>query len=150
MTDATILSTLGVLNAGEMTAARAARRRAARTDVKAVADLLLSDHAQMQGVLDSVGKIGNIVPHPGARAEALENQMRAERDRLEQLVGRQFDRAYAEAMVRSHEDALAEANRLANLTRDAGLRGAILRAIPLLQVHLDTARALQHRVEDAS
>ena len=146
MTDANILSTLGVLNGAEMTEARVARRRANNGSVKGLADLLLSDHAQMQSGLDSLAKAKNIVPAAGPRAQALQTETKSERERLEQLTGAEFDRAYVQAQVKAHEEAIAEANRLAGVAQDGDLRAAIQRALPKLQTHLDSARAVEQRL----
>ena len=64
-------------------------------------------------------------------------------DRLSQLNGAAFDRAYAEAMVKDHQEDVAEFQKEANGGHNSGHSGTLARATaPTLQNHLKMAREL--------
>jgi predicted outer membrane protein len=62
------------------------------------------------------------------------------------LSGAAFDKAYVDAQVTGHQDALAFLQRAENSAQNADLKKLISSAIPDVQKHLDRAKSLQSKV----
>ena len=115
--------------------AQLAAQRAARPEVKALAQSIVQDHEQTYASLRQMAQTGSAtVAEP--------DQLRTERDRLSQLSGEQFDREYLTEMIADHEravTALEEASR----SGDAQVRQWAGTALPQVRRHLQEAKRLQ-------
>ena len=140
MSDAAIAGTVAAINASEMDAARLARTRASRPDVRAFAAQIERDHAMLQ---DSV-----LAGAPDAQsyrtldAAAIRARGQSLLDTLASLSGSAFDLAYLDAQVTDHQMALQSLIAWQSDARDAGLRSRLRTARPVVQAHYDHALAL--------
>lgn len=71
-------------------------------------------------------------------------------DRLSQLAGAEFNRAYAEDMVKDHRQDLLAFQREANHGKDEVIRGFASETIPMIQQHLNQAKEMLKAVSQAS
>jgi putative membrane protein len=138
------LSLIGLTNGGEIAASKIAREKATGADVRAFAKQMVADHEAMQQEADDVASKDNITPQPPAQAD----QKRAASDQLIQQLnstakGTGFDRAYVDAQVQAHQQALADLQQLQTSVDNADVKALIEKAIPKVQDHLARAQQLQ-------
>lgn len=71
-------------------------------------------------------------------------------DRLSKLSGADFDRAYAQDMVKDHQQDLQAFEREANRGNDAAIRGFASETVPMIQQHLEQAKEMLKTVSPTS
>jgi len=71
-------------------------------------------------------------------------------DRLSKLSGADFDQAYAQDMVKDHQQDLRDFQREANHGNNDVIRGFASETVPMIQQHLDQAKAMLKTVSPAS
>ena len=71
-------------------------------------------------------------------------------DRLSKLSGADFDRAYAQDMVKDHQQDLQAFQREANRGNDAAIRGFASQTVPMIQQHLEQAKEMLKTVSPSS
>jgi putative membrane protein len=71
-------------------------------------------------------------------------------DRLSKLSGADFDRAYAEDMVKDHQQDLQAFQREANRGNDAAIRGFASETVPMIRQHLVQAKEMLKTVSPTS
>jgi putative membrane protein len=70
--------------------------------------------------------------------------------KLSKLSGAEFDKAYANEMVKDHEKDVAEFQKEAMSGNDPSLREFASKTLPTLQSHLQQAREMQRTVQASS
>jgi putative membrane protein len=128
------------LNASETRLAELAQRRAADAEVKRYAAELHRDHTSAGTELAQLAE-GREWGGPGS-PDDLEAEALAGLDRAQ---GPEFDQAFLDAMIASHEKALSSFRAAAASASDAGLRAFAAAHLPTLQNHLERARTLKTR-----
>jgi len=83
----------------------------------------------------------------GAKLQAV---ARSSYNKLRNLSGADFDRAYADAMVKDHEQDIAAFEREAKSGKDPGVRQFAQDTLPTLREHPKLAQAMQKRVGGAA
>jgi putative membrane protein len=71
-------------------------------------------------------------------------------DRLSKLSGADFDRAYAQDMVKDHQQDLQVFDREAKRGKDAAIRGFASETVPMIQQHLEQAKEMLKTVSPTS
>ncbi|HKN74982.1 MAG TPA: DUF4142 domain-containing protein [Candidatus Acidoferrum sp.] len=71
-------------------------------------------------------------------------------DRLSKLTGADFDQAYAQDMVKDHQQDLRDFQREANYGNDDAIREFASATVPMIQQHLDQAKDMLKAVLPAS
>jgi putative membrane protein len=71
-------------------------------------------------------------------------------DRLSKLSGADFDRAYAQEMVKDHQQDLRDFQREANRGNDDVIRGFASETVPMIQQHLEQAKEMLKTVSPPS
>ena len=71
------------------------------------------------------------------------------RDRLAKLTGAEFDKAYANEMVKDHKKDVADFRREAKSAKDADLKAWAGKTLPTLEEHLKQAQDMQAQVKSA-
>jgi putative membrane protein len=71
-------------------------------------------------------------------------------DRLSKLSGADFDRAFAQDMVKYHQHDLQAFDREANRGKDAAIRGFASETVPMIQQHLEQAKEMLKTVSPTS
>lgn len=79
----------------------------------------------------------------------LDSKHRQLRDRLAKLNGADFDRAYANEMVKDHKKDVADFKREANGAKDPDLKSWAGKTLPTLEDHLKQAQDMQAQVKSA-
>ena len=112
-------------------------KKAKNTDVKAFAEMLVTDHtganAQLAGLAKTKGVELSAVLDP-AHAETIQ--------KLEQRGGDDFDKAFLAECVSGHKKCIKNFEECAESTKDADLKKWVGTMIPVLKAHLEKAEVL--------
>lgn len=147
MTDQQVFAMLSASNAAEIAAAQLAVDSATSADVKAFAQTMLTDHRAMNEQAHQAAQQAGIVSRPG---ETTENVVESSRDIASELRGKargaEFDRAFMEAMVTSHEETLERMERALQGAQAPALRDHLTQGRTKVQAHLERARAIRQQL----
>jgi putative membrane protein len=120
----------------EVDLGRLAEQNASNPKVKQFGARMVKDHTRLKAELGSVAKsIGLTVP------AALSADQQAEYANLSKLSGTKFDKAYMDLMVKDHTGDLAAFQKEEGVTQNPKLKGAVAKAIPIIQEHLNMAKS---------
>jgi putative membrane protein len=120
----------------EVQAAQLAQQKGKDQKVKDFAQQMITDHTAANDKLTSLAQQkGVTVP------SELEAKDQKEVDRLGQLDGKKFDRAYLKAEVRDHQEMLSLLQKEAKSGKDPDLKSFAQDTIPTVQKHLDMAQS---------
>jgi putative membrane protein len=109
--------------------------------VKAFGQRMVDDHSKAGDKLkDVASQEGMTLPTGVSKAD------QREYDRLSKLSGKDFDQAYALAMVKDHVNDIAEFKKEAMSGGDPGLKQFATDTLPTLQDHLKQAREMARTV----
>jgi putative membrane protein len=112
--------------------------------VKAFGTRMVAEHTKAGDDLKEAAKEENI----GLPAD-LTAKDQATYDRLSKLSGAEFDQAYAQDMVKDHQQDLRDFQREANHGNDDVIRGFASETVPMIQQHLDQAKEMLKAVSPA-
>jgi len=121
----------------EVAAGKVAESNGQSASVKTFGKRMVADHSKAGDELKKVAdKNGITVP-----TEPSSDQQQTGK-RLEGLKGTEFDKAYADQMVKDHEDAVTLFTNEASSGSNADLKAFAKKTLPTLQQHLKMAHAL--------
>jgi putative membrane protein len=109
--------------------------------VKEFGQRMVTDHAKANEELKKIASRTNI-----ALPDTLTASDQSLYDRLSQLSGSAFDRAYARAMVKDHEDDVAAFQRESMEGKNTAVKEFATETVPTLKSHLQQAREMQKAV----
>ena len=112
--------------------------------VKAFGTRMVAEHTKAGDELKEAAKEENI----GLPMD-LTAKDQATYDRLSKLSGAEFDQAYAQDMVKDHQQDLRDFQREANHGNDDVVRGFASETVPMIQQHLDQAKEMLKAVSPA-
>ena len=125
----------------EVKLGRLAQQKGQSEKVKAFGERMAMDHGKAGGDLKQAAE------KSGIRLPAGMNRKDQEVcQRLAKLEGPAFDQAYAEAMVKDHEEDVAAFEREAAGGQDPSIKDFARRTLPTLQEHLRLAREMARAV----
>jgi putative membrane protein len=113
--------------------------------VKAFGTRMVAEHTKAGDDLKEAAKEENI----GLPTD-LSAKEQATCDRLSKLSGADFDQAYAQGMVKDHQQDLRDFQREANHGNDDVIRDFATATVPMIQQHLDQAKEMLKAVLPAS
>jgi len=117
-------------------------RRATSADVKQFGQRMVTDHTQAnQELMKMAMKEGLSVPRE------LDQMHRDAIDKLSQLQGAEFDRAYMNHMLKDHEEGVALFEKEMRNGKDAGLKAFAEKTLPTLKQHLQMARTISESLK---
>lgn len=142
--DATFVLKAGAGNLAEINVNMLALRQTGVAEVRKIAQQMLADHRKANEELNRIA-LGS-----GMKiAQTMEEKHRAVVNKLSGLRGIEFDRAYAEAMVKSHEKAKALYEAQARGGQNKALRGYAEKTLPVIEHHLKMVQDLAGRIPAA-
>jgi putative membrane protein len=132
-------------NAAEIAMAEVAQERASNDNVKHYAKHLQQEHELATERLQQIAQKKNVdVPNEP-------NRMHKEQtNRLSQLQGAEFDKAYIDAQVKAHQQAIRVFEQQAKSAQDAEIRQYAQMHLPTLREHLEQAQLLQKQTAGLS
>jgi putative membrane protein len=142
--DADFLVFAADVGAFEIEAANIAAKNSQNARVKEFAAMMVKDHTMLgESVKTLAGKKNVTLP------TALSNDMQTERNKLDSLKGRNFDKEYCDANVKGHEQAVTEFQKVASGTGSysAEVTQMANTALPILKEHKQHADMLQSSIE---
>lgn len=146
--DAEVLSRLHHINQLEIQAGKLAADKGQLQQVKSYGQMLQKDHAKADQDLTAFAKQHKIdVREPKALSDA-DRQDLADMDQLPQKLGNSgdFDRAFADAMLQGHSDAIAMIE-MAQKSAKADVKGFYGKLLPTLRHHRDQAADIVATIE---
>ena len=133
--DAAFLQDAGQAAEAEIALASLAQKQAADARVKALADVLKRDQEAARTELQKLAKLKK------AELTAMTVAQLAVHNRLEKLTGKDFDRAWAEAIVELHRETRGLFSR-ASRSADADVKAFATLQAKVLEEHLKQAKQL--------
>jgi putative membrane protein len=121
----------------EIQLAKLAATHAQNADVKQFAQHMIHDHQQAAEQIQTVAKEQAITLPDHPKLDSKHQQLM---ERLSNLKGQEFDRAYMTAMVQDHEEDLQKFQQQAKESKDSAVRQLASKMVPTLQQHLTMAQ----------
>lgn len=116
----------------EVTLGKIAAEKGASQEIKDFGNQMVKDHSKANDQLKEVaGKMSVEVP---AKMDAKHEAMVA---KLSRMSGAAFDQAYAKAMVKDHEEDVAEFQAADRKVKNADLKKFIENTVPVMKEHLE-------------
>jgi putative membrane protein len=116
----------------EVALGKLAQTKATNPQVKSFADMMVTDHSKVNDELAAIAKAKNITLPAAPDAD---HQKKL--DDLSKLSGKDFDKAYVDAMVDGHKKTLDLMNMAAKDCKDSELKAFAAKTAPVVQTHLD-------------
>ncbi len=129
----------------EVELSQIAKDKAQSAQVKQFAERMVTDHGKANDELKSLAQSKNIM-----LPTDLDASHKAAKDRLSELSGAQFDRAYMQQMVSDHEKVVSEFKKESQEGRDSEIKAWAAKTLPTLQEHLQMAQAANRGVVGTS
>ena len=126
----------------EVELGRMAATKAQNAAVKSFGRRMVTDHTKAGNKLKALAKRKGL-----SLSTEMDTTQREEVQRLSQLKGAEFDRAYMEMMVSDHEKDVAEFEMQANSGTDKDLKMFAAQTLPTLKVHLQLAKDTAAKVK---
>jgi len=134
-------------------ATMASERASSSADVKSFAQRLA--HTKANQELTELASRKGLDTTTSTRAKSdndcgKDNKDQAMMDRISNLSGENFDRAFIGYQVRHHQHEVKEFERMAAQAKDPDVRAFAARTVPVLKEHLEQARSISGRVGAAT
>jgi putative membrane protein len=143
LTDQQFVTQASAAGLAEVNLARMALEQSNNADVKKFAQHLIDNHTKANTELNSLADKHRILP-----AQSMDAQHQQLMQRLGQLRGEAFDRAFVDAMVKDHKDAISLFERESKDGQDKDLKKFASDTLSTLKDHLSMAeKAAGHEKE---
>lgn len=140
--DAEFATKAAVGGMAEVELGKLALTKATNTQLKEFAKMMVSDHGKANDELMLIAKQKNITL-PAAVDEDHQKKM----NELDKKSGKDFDKAYAEAMVDGHEKTLKLMQDEAKDGKDAEIKAFASKTAPVVQTHLDMINKINNSMK---
>lgn len=118
----------------EVQMGKLAEKNGHSADVKKFGKKMVSDHTKANKELMALAKKKNL-----KLPTAMTSEQQATYDKLAAMKGADFDSAYMDAMVKDHDEDVADFKKEADGGQDADLKAWAGKTLPVLQTHDDMA-----------
>jgi len=106
--------------------------------VKDFGGMMVKDHTAANDELKNLAGQKNVT-----LPATVSNDHQRKIDDLNKKSGRDFDKAYMDAMVDGHQSTVNDFEKASKNTKDADVKAWIDKTLPTLKMHLDSARAIK-------
>ena len=127
----TFATTAGPANLFEIQSSQLALKQTQTSDVTAFAQRMITDHTKAGQDMDAALKSDNIA----APAPALTQDQQQQMSQLQGLKGQDFDKAYIQAQVKAHDDAVNLFQNYSQSGPDGALKTFATKTLPVLKTH---------------
>ena len=139
-TDAQIAAIAHAANQGDILKSQLAKKISKNKKVRAFANLMIKDHTALDGEAQKLG----ISPEDNDTSRSLQQGAQEALDKLQSQKGKEFDVAYVDNEVSSHQKVLQSIDdTLIPNAKDAGLKALLQKAREKVAHHLEMAQKLQ-------
>lgn len=122
------------VQAGQLAASNGSNDR-----VKAFGNMMVQDHTNANNQLKALASSKNVtIP------DSMDAKHRAHVDMLRKKTGKDFDKAYMNMMVMDHNEDVSKFQMESKHATDADVKSFATATLPVLQKHLDSAKAINH------
>jgi putative membrane protein len=147
LSDAEVLGVALAANDGELQMAELATRKATRDDVKQFAALMKNHHGAALAKGKQLEARTKLTNAESDLSSYLKNDTTATLKDLREMEGKAFDRAYVDASVKAHRDALSAIdNRLSPSASNGEVKAMVTEMRRTVADHLTKAEELQKKV----
>lgn len=126
----------------EVALGKLAQQKAVNAQVKNFADMMVTDHTKANDELTAIAKEKNITLPATVDAD---HQKKMED--LSKLSGKDFDKAYVDAMVDGHKKTLDLMQNAAKNCSDTTLKAFAAKTAPVVQMHLDAIKKIHDAIK---
>lgn len=144
MTDSEVAAIVQTANEGEVMHGQTAASRATNAEVRAFAQMMVTDHSNANEQLRNFLASNNMSTSETSASSSLRDNAQRSMTALNSYSGAAFDREYMNSQVAMHQWLLNSLdNTLIPSTRNAGLRTWLQGQRAAVATHLDRARRIQ-------
>ncbi|MGZ3871625.1 MAG: DUF4142 domain-containing protein [Mucilaginibacter sp.] len=126
----------------EVALGKLAQQKAVNAQVKNFADMMVTDHTKANDELTAIAKEKNITLPVTVDADHQKKM-----DDLSKLSGKDFDKAYVDAMVDGHKKTLDLLQNAAKNCSDTTLKAFAAKTAPVVQMHLDAINKIHDAIK---
>ena len=126
----------------EVEAGQLAATKAQNPRVKAFASMMVEDHTKANEELKALAS-GKSITLPTAVGEDHQKHI----TELREKSGMDFDKAYMKMMVDDHNDDVEDFQSASNNAKDESVKAFAAKTLPVLRMHLDSARAINDAIK---
>jgi putative membrane protein len=127
----------------EVQGGKLAQQKGTSQAVRNFGEHMINDHSEANTGLKEI-----VTQKGGALPTQLSQEQNSTLQHLTGLSGAEFDKTYAQDMVKGHTDAVKKFQQAAQNVTDTDLRAWAQTALPLLQEHLQMAKQMQAAVQN--
>jgi putative membrane protein len=151
ITDAQIASIVVTANQVDIDAGRLAKSRSTNDEVKAFAELMISDHTSVnKSATDLAAKL-KVTPQDNPTSQSLKTGGDKNLATLKTLKGAAFDKAYVDHEVAYHQQVIDALDKtLIPGAANEELKALLIKVRPAFVAHLDHAKRLQSSMRKGS
>ena len=146
MTDPEIVSLTQAADEGEIMTSKVALTKATNPDVRKFAQQMIAAHTATIVQRNTLGKAQNLKPAAGAKDSIGDAGKKMTAMLQATPKGMAFDTAYVNGQVMAHTNTLAMVQKAEGQAQNAALKGMLSKVAPVVQQHLDEAKALQGKL----
>lgn len=147
LTDAKIAAVLEVANRGEIEQAELARQRASQDVVRGFATAMITGHGAAAREQSQILEQRGIRPEFNSMADRMMDRGMETQERLRNLEGEAFDRAYMQAQLEQHRELLRMLDQeLIPAAQDPQYRAYLEQLRTDVQSHLTSAERIQNQL----
>lgn len=129
-------------NMAEVSGGTMASTKGTSADVKNFGNRMVNDHGKALDELKQLAQTKGIT-----LPTDVSDEQKAEADKLSKLSGKDFDKAYADGMVKDHEKDVAEFDKASKTAQDPDLKAWAAKVLPIIQDHLKMAKDMKSKVK---
>ena len=126
----------------EVRLGRMAQDKAMNQRVKDFGSMMVKDHTAAGDDLKSLASKKNV-----ALPETVSNDHQMKIDALDKKSGKDFDKDYMDEMVKGHVATVDDFEKASKDTKDPDVKSWIDKTLPVLQMHLDSAKAIKRALK---
>ena len=126
----------------EVELSKLAQTKATNAEVKKFAAMMVTDHTKAGEELKALGAKKSYKP-----ATEMDSAHKSIMQKLQGLSGADFDRAYVDAMIDDHEDAVDLFDGQAKDGKDADIKAFAAKTLPTLQGHLKMINDIKSKMK---
>lgn len=130
---------------GEIELGKLAAQRGSSERVKAYGSKMVTDHTRMNEEVKTLAARKNI-----ELPTTIDDKHQQERQKLAELSGTDFDRAYMAEMTSGHEKVVERFEAASKTSTDDDVKALAARSLPVLEGHLAEAEQIQGTLGQAS
>jgi putative membrane protein len=114
-----------------------AAKKATQEDIKQFGAAMVSDHSKANKELQAIAATNGVT-----LPSKLDAPHKSKVDKMSQLSGEQFDKAYVAEMVKDHEKLAAEFEKASKTAQNPELKSFAATTLPVLKAHLKHIKAI--------